>query len=161
MVYFSLGNLQYVSLTNAYCAFFTKKIVESTISESKPCIIHFVFLTMYFRLCRPVYFSLVNLNDVFYTRLVYVFFTNLFMFFLYFLPVILDYAFYTSFENGKHCILHQIFRKNVQLAYGMNMKNVCTWTQTMHFTLMPRIYFTLWQKARCTLHQFRWRIFHW
>ena len=83
-VYFSWQNLLCVLSTNAYRAFFTKKLVESTISESKPCIIHFVFLTMYFRLCRPVYFSLVNLNDVFYTRLVYVFFTNLFMFFCIF-----------------------------------------------------------------------------
>ena len=43
--------------------------VENTYFESKSCIIHCVFYTMHFTLWRTMYFSQVNQNNGFYTKL--------------------------------------------------------------------------------------------
>ena len=92
---------KFVLKTNSLLAFYTEKLVENRISATKLCILHYVFLTMFFKLWGPVYFSLDNYNNAFYLSYV---FSLIFSSFLYSLLGKLGRVFYTSFENGRQCI---------------------------------------------------------
>jgi len=72
-----------------------------------------------------------SIRKVYFTLSLYIFFTNFFSYFSYFLLGKLDRAFYTNIENGRQCILHWIFGANIWLVFSTKKGS-----QMMHFTLL-------------------------